>query len=390
MASGEDEPIRLSTILETAGSSSAEEIPVFAGADPEAILEVAVDADFTRSGEQNGIGKQAGAGDQAGEREKPARSFVRLGDESTVRLFDDFPEELRLEFPHEVSLRLVSRDAGRGWDVEEIDGGDRVARIVAEPEGTASLRWREGPRRSTTGGLLRHGRLVSADGRIVYLRPAVVAAPGRLGLRSADRSVDWELGGGPPARSAEVEADLSLPDTIDVGWVEPIDLTNPRRGEGLAVLSLADDETVAVAVRIDFRWTRRLSVQLRYAARLDAGLPWQTITAETFDSARRAVADRGIAIGARVAAIEAAYQRADSSGRRQIRPRRDAARRVADSIRVATTRMRTLDRLLSAIEASGRIDVRAGVSWPDDRQPVLTTQRGPHGATRADGEGVEN
>lgn len=372
--SGEDEPVELSTILESGRLSSGEEIDLFAGIDREAVGGEPVEIEFTRSGERE-EGRAAGesSSDVAGGSASP--SFVTLGGDSAVRLFEDIPAELRLAFPHESSLRLVSRGSGGGWDVEDSDGGVHLATIAAE-SGGVSLCWREGARRSAAGGRLRHGRLVTGDGRIVYLRPSVVADAVRLGLRSTDRSVGWDVGGGPPMRSATLEADMLLPETIDVGWVEPIDLSNPRRGEGLAVLSLADDETVAVAVRIDFRWTRRLSVQLRYAARLDPGLPWQTITAETLESARRSFADREVAIGARVAAIESAYERAGRRARRSIRPRRDAARHASESIGAAVARMHTLDRLFSALEEAGRIDVRAGVSWPDGRQPVLTTRRG--------------
>ena len=179
-----------------------------------------------------------------------------------------------------------------------------------------------------------------------------------------------------------MSVDFDLPevtqqrDGIELGWIEPVDVTSPRRTRGLAVLTPTDGETISVGIRFDFRCTRKLSARVRLFGRLDSNMPWQLISRGVLENAADEVTARATRLSQMSTQMAAMYSRAGTDGRRALRPRRDAIEQESERMVEISKRLAELDSLCRRIEVEVRARIRVWVQWPDAEQELLVIGEG--------------
>ncbi len=163
-------------------------------------------------------------------------------------------------------------DAKAGWKIVDTRNDAIVARIAADASGTR-LTWVEDAGDSSPAASLIHGRLTNETGSVIYLRPTIEAESWPIDLQRADVRPTWDLRWPIPPRISRLAIEFDVPEEIEIRWLEPIQPTELRRTRGLAVLTPQDSETVALGMRLDVGCGRKLSVRVRFAARLARQCP---------------------------------------------------------------------------------------------------------------------
>lgn len=277
--------------------------------------------------------------------------------------------ELELSFPYDVPLTMTAmvdqtwiiRDTRQSLDVTTISSGDE----------TLAMRWSGSAKQSASAGLLAHGRLRDESGNNLYLRPKIVASPYMFDFAVADTRPTWNLRAPIPPKVSRLSIEIDLPETLELGWIQPIATDSIRRGRGMAVLSLVDDEHVSLGVRFDVRCSRKLECRLRFAARLDPSTPWASIATSDVQSYANQLTHQAVLIGAEARRLADVYEIADAAGRRiiKIKQRRNDA--VADQIRTTSGRVAQLQSLMATAESSAAMRLKVWVDWPDAEQILL-------------------
>ena len=283
------------------------------------------------------------------------------------------PTTLRLEFPHEISLELATeRREDARWTIRESGDGTDVARLRATARGL-SFRWTRDAASVSAASQLVHGRLVAGPDNTIYLRGRIEVEPVSVAFAGFESSIGWDLSHPLPPRSATINLAFELPKEIEVGWIEPIRDVAPRRARGLAVLTDGNGESAAIAIRLDVRCSRKLSIRIRHAGRLKPNLPWRPFSAATLDKTSRQAARRVLELQTRLAAIHAAYEIADSAGRDRLQPQRDATESAIESTQRQTEALAKFQTLVRRVREQVRLRVKLSASWPEGPQPVLRT-----------------
>ena len=304
-------------------------------------------------------------------------------DQSEVMLGSDLTMRTRLRFPVDVGIDLRQDDSSvQGpWQFVERKQGNAVASIRiandADTESRVLFRWTELAKRSSVAGQLCYGLLDDASGRQVFLRPKIVSDAYAISFEESDARPSWDLLSPLPPRVSRVSVDFDLPaatnskDGIELGWIEPVESTSPRRTRGLAVLTPTDGETVAVGIRFDLRCSRKLSARVRAFGRLDSGTPWQLISHQVLRNAADEVTERAARLSQWSTQMASLYSRAGTDERRALRPRRDAIEQESSRMAEISNRLAELESLCRKIEAEVRVRIRVWVQWPDTEQELL-------------------
>ena len=277
----------------------------------------------------------------------------------------------RLQFPFQVPLGL--RDAESGREIIDVNQQVAVATIQLGPAGMQHS-WTTSASKTTSSASLIHGRLKTKSNEVVYLRPTIEADPLPIDLRDADIRPTWDLLGPMPPRVTRLSIELQLPKEVEEGWLEPMDPASPRRSRGVAVLTPAEGESVALGIRFDLRGGRKLSCRIRYAARLDPEAAWQLVSRPLLEQWADQLASQSELIRQQLTRVAAIYSQADSGGRRALATGRDQLEARGKTIREISQRLTRLQALVAKLEAGGRMTLRVWVEWPDSQQTLLETK----------------
>ena len=301
--------------------------------------------------------------------------------ETVVAIADTELAMPRITFPFDVAIDLVAsqssdNDAGSTWTLNDRQKKVSVARIFTSG-GSTKFQWNTSAKRSSAANLISHGGLQGSSGQLVYMRPKIESEPYRIPMNQPDLRPSWDIASPLPPRVARISLDFNLPagtkdrKGIEVGWIEPIDSTSPRRTRALAVLAPTDGETVAVGLRFDIRCSRKLSSRIRLFGRIDPSTPWQQISTPILQRMADQVTAQATRLSQMSTRMSTIYSNASSSGRRALRPQRDAIEAQSNRIVEISTRLAELQSLVNQIESEVQVRFRLWVQWGEDQQELL-------------------
>ncbi len=294
--------------------------------------------------------------------------------DSTVLLAPFVISSPSLEFPIEVGAdlrRFDSEDANTifAWTLIDRKSKETLANILVSQD-QSEFQWTSAAKRLSTAKLICHGRLRDASGTLIFLRPKIIANPYAISFDRPDARPSWDLLSPLPPRIAGVSLDFDLPraskksEGIELGWIEPVDSTSPRRTRGLAVLKPTDGETIEVGLRFDLQCSRKLSARVRIFGRLDSSMPWQLISRPILENAADQITARATRLSQMSSQMSVAYSRAGSDQRRDLRPQRDAIEQENERVVEVSKRLAELQSLINKIENEVRVRFGCGSSGP--------------------------
>jgi hypothetical protein len=203
----------------------------------------------------------------------------------------------------------------------------------------------------------------------------IVADPLVLSIETSDQQPTWDLKQPIPTSGVRLAINFDLPDGIHEGWIEPVDEMSPRRLRAIAIVTPENEESVAIGIRFDVRCSAKLSIRMRFAARLDPTLPWQMISRDTLLKSIDYVGAQSALASTQLAQIEAFYSKADSNQKRSIREQRDAARIQVEQFKLVLMRLAELRELADKLETDGRLMLKLSLNGQGGDQVLLETVR---------------
>lgn len=275
-----------------------------------------------------------------------------------------------LEFPINSSIEFAKKPAGAqlvNTQTEAI-----VATLSPTNQGVL-FEWGDAAIRDSSSKSLLHGRLRPTSGQPIYLRPSIEADPYQLTLSVRDTHPTWNLGAPILPSVTRLDVELDVPNVLEYGWSEPFDATRPSRGSAVAILTPPDGESVALAVQVNVRCDRKLSCNLKYAARLDQSKPWLPITREDLLRAGQGVQQDLAVWENKKKQFSSSYAQAGSTDRRLMRRKGEEIDKAFDITKTTMERLTTLKTLVEAIESSVTLKLHLYVQWNDDQQTILRT-----------------
>ena len=248
-----------------------------------------------------------------------------------------------------------------------------VVALLSESDDGTLLRWSETAAESPNASALSHGRMTSGRDTI-FLRSVIESDSWPIRLDTPDVMPTWNLVDPIPPRATRFSLQLQLPETIEEGWIEPIQSASVRRSRALAVLTPRQEESVALGLRFDIRCSRKLSCRIRYAGRLDPALPWQVLSIPLLEQFADQLTQQSILVSKESERLARVHEIAGPAGRRILRLKQDRNDQLAASIRMASQRVAQLQSLIAALESEGSVRIRLWVAWPDVEQDILTME----------------
>jgi hypothetical protein len=288
-----------------------------------------------------------------------------------------------LQFPFDVPLQMDRAAANQepadsepptALRILDRTDGDVIA-YVDVTNHQSRFRWTDQAQGSPAAKSLFHGRI--RDGQqTIYLRPSIEADAWKISFDRSDTRPTWDLGSILPPRVTRLATDLKVlggdqKNSIEFGWIEPVESTSPRRTRGLAIVTPPDGETVAVGLRFDIRCSRTLSCRVRTFGRLDPEAPWQLVSRPMLDRVADQLTTRATRLSHLSTQIETVYSKSDARQRRQLAPQRDAIKGQADRVQMIADRVAALWSLIGRIENEVEIQTRLWVQWPDETEQDL-------------------
>ncbi|WP_372724621.1 hypothetical protein [Novipirellula sp.] len=287
-------------------------------------------------------------------------------------------DRLTLEFPLPISIAMKRRpaataDSAAVFDLLDTRNQTSLALLSRQSDGLV-FQWKDTAKSSSQSSLLLHGRLRDTTGNVIYFRPRIEADAWALAFDKSDFHPSWDLDGLLPPKVARLKIGFDLPDEVEEAWIEPIDPASPRRTSGIAVLALKDNENVRVGLRFDIKCTTKLACQIRVAGRLDPAFAWQTFTEAGLADFANVLLSQADLVQQQIAKVEAIYDRADTDGRRILRPRRTAIKSYAEQLTELSRRVAELQSLVALLQTSAKLRFQVSVQWSDSEQVILTQQ----------------
>ncbi len=293
--------------------------------------------------------------------------------ESTVMLADHPLSGLRVDFPIDVPLQVDDHDSV--WTIRDLRKQITVATIRSNQSDT-TLSWDEQARQSASLPMLTHGRITAADGTTVYLRPTIDSEPWKFNFDRSDVMPTWDLVHPLAPQVTRLEVDFALPDKLEFGWLEPIDPSDFRRARALAVIAPSGDEEISLGVRFDIRSTRKLSIRIRFAARIDPNMDWQLVSTDSLNQFANHLATHAKLVSDEGARLASVYRRVRKPDARQyIRDKQDRNKQLSQQVDTASQRVAKLQTMMAQLESDGSIGFRLWVEWPESKQMILTATR---------------
>ncbi len=201
----------------------------------------------------------------------------------------------------------------------------------------------------------------------------IQADPLPLSMNVSDQQPTWKLNQPIPGSGVRLVIAFDLPDGVNEGWIEPLDETSPRRTRGVAIVTPEDEESVAIGIRMDVRCNAKLSIRMRFAARLDPTLPWQIISRDTLLKSIDYVGSQSLLASSQLTQIESVYSKADTYERRAIRDQRDMAKARVEQYKLLLKRLGELRELADKLESEGKLMVKLTTELPGGTQTLLET-----------------
>jgi hypothetical protein len=291
-------------------------------------------------------------------------------DSGEPTILSDAPRStLQMEFPFEVALQLRGQAPWEIWD-------SRAEILVASITGdtNSQLTWGPEAAKSAVGNSLVHARLKADNGDTIFLRPSIEADAWPIRLEQPDVMPTWDLRHPIPPRVTRLSLELVLPKNMELGWIEPIEPEAIRRTRGLAVITPKDSETISLGVRLDIRCGTKLSVRVRYAARLDSSMPWQVVSNSMLEQAANQLNQEAVLVSNEAARLNRVAGWADATGRKLLRIKQDRNDARGEMIQSMSERVAQFQSMVAALEAEGTMQLRVWVQWPDSQQELLNVR----------------
>lgn len=313
------------------------------------------------------------------ESEQPVRvaktRFVELPTTSktnSVAVVDAAGVELRaIEFPQDVPISMSAPDLRDTVNLVNDRTGVVLASLRRDASGARVFQWVQGAANDSLSNRFVHGRLVDANGGLIYLRPAIEADGMPLALNI--RNPSWSLGAPILRAASELQLELSVPDSIDLAWQTPFNVTRPRKGEAIAILTPTDGETVAVAIKLKVETDRRLSCKLEYACRLDPKWRWMPLTEAGLSDFQQRFQQYEDQFGMYKRGIEQQYDLASSNERSFLREQKAKMEVAEQELKLMRQRLAMLTSLISQMETQVGLELHLYVQWPESQQTILRT-----------------
>lgn len=334
--------------------------------------------------------------DQPPPRESPqptrraAVTAVDLGNPDDTKepltLSDQPLRQPRLEFAVEVPVELTPMADPSAWLVRDTAKNIELA-TIASTSGPTSWQWQPAASKSSAAKSLAHGRLVTEQ-TTIYLRPQIEADPWVFNFAERDVMPSWDLGYPLPPQAGRIEVEFKLPTGIEYVWLEPLQATEPRRTRGLAEIKLEGDEEIALGVLLNIQCNRKLSVRLRFGARLAPQANWSMVSQPLLDQfARRTAIQKAMLESEQQRFAKLYRERSRADERKLIRAQQEKIEATTEAVSGVIERTKKLQSLLATLQAEGAIHMRLWVPWPDHDQEILvagefTASPADHGASK--------
>ena len=302
-------------------------------------------------------------------------SLPQTSDLESLAEIGVFQKEVQLEFPTDTKLEIAD-----GTSIRDPRSKNVVATIqTGDADSPREFRWTELAKKTSSSVLLLHGRVRDSFGNTVYLRPEIEAAGWPIKLDDADVQPSWDLKGNISPRVTRVQVDCSLPDDVELGWIESLEPDDIRKGLAVAVLTPKDGESVSLGMRLDVRCNRKLMIRVRFAAKLHSKGQWQIVSRPLLADWQQRLTQQQTMVSNQLIQIESLYSKSGSDGRRMLRGQRDQLeenkKTLSQSIEVSTE----LEKLIALVENGARLNPKVWVEWPDGSQQVLMACKTPAG-----------
>lgn len=203
---------------------------------------------------------------------------------------------------------------------------------------------------------------------------AGVAWQVRFQFAEPQASAAWPLTAPAEVTAADFAAAVDVPEAVQLTWIEPLTPHHLRRSAGRLQWAPAGAETPLIGCRIELRCATNLSLKLHYAAQLDPSLPWQTFTPEQLE---QAVDRAGLTLQrllAQQSELGRQYTAANSSGRRLLKPHKDAMDQQVQRLQTLSLRLQQLLDLQAAVAQDATLRITLARQRPD--QPQSIAERG--------------
>ena len=283
----------------------------------------------------------------------------------------DVGSSLTLSFPTDISLSIKALDSAR-WSIVDQRSDAAVAMLELDDRGL-TFAWTAQASGSSQARLLHLGQLVSENGARFYLRPTILAEPWAIRLNLTDMRPTWDLQSTLPPQVSRISVDLDLPEDTEMTWVQPVPTDSPRRARGMVIVKPLDGESVNLAIQFDIRCGRKMSCRLRYAARLNSSMPWQSISRPSLQQFADQLATRSVLVSQEAERLQNVYSLAGTRGKRIIRVKQRVNDRLAEDLIQFADRIAELQSLVAKVESGGTIQFRVWVQWPDQEQTVFSS-----------------
>jgi hypothetical protein len=170
---------------------------------------------------------------------------------------------------------------------------------------------------------------------------------------------------------------VTVPDEVELGWIEPIDEASPNKTRGVGVITLTNDENVAVAFRIDVQTTKTLSMRLRTGARLQSGMPWQWTDRKSVQETLANATNQMRSLQMQTDQVKQGVDQARRIGARRqaliLEQRLEPMKQYSQQLVDISQRLAVLDGLMGIIADQVQIRFRLSTMWPDREQILLQT-----------------
>ena len=289
-----------------------------------------------------------------------------------TRLTDQKLEQIALEFPFEVAISAEQTGTTEGGILRVRDSrqGRAIATVHSSSDGT-QLNWDAGAKRSFAAPLA-HGRFTSTEGTSIYLRPQIQAEPWRFKFDRQDVRPTWDLGHPIPPRASRIAVEFELPEDTRCQWIEQIEPDSLRRARGTAVLTSSAAPDVSIGVRFNIRCSRKLSCRMRFAAKLDPSMAWQTVSSPLLANLAALLTQQATLLSRESERLARLQKQTKGAARRFLQLKRDRVQQQSDLVRTTSERTAQLQTLIAKIESEAALRVRVWVDWPDTEQTLLS------------------
>ncbi|TWU04268.1 hypothetical protein [Stieleria varia] len=269
-----------------------------------------------------------------------------------------------LSFPFEIPLALDQVDG----KIRIMDSRQNipVGEFTKTPDDVVEFRWAPEAITTSSSGYLPHGRVDFGDAGSSYLRPTVQAKPLQILFETPNTHPTWDLHASLPPRVSRLAIDVDTPEEIEYAWIKTHEPDAPQRTSGFLVFTPTDGETIALAVQMDLRCSRKLSCRIRLGCRLDSSMPWQLLSRPLLNQMADQVTVALQSLTNQRTQMDAAYDNATNAERRVLRVRRDPIDSAYEKTQIFAQRLQELRALMERVERDVRLRLNVTVLWPED------------------------